>query len=179
MSDRAVLEAVELGKTYRDARREIVVLEGLALSVSAGEWLAIVGASGACFCAAAAHSASARARDASPPASLARSSCLAASARADTSPPRLAGLRRRACRRLLAQVELADWAARLRRRAAAPSGRRRTWHRGRRVRVRPPARRDVLVFVPLQRGGDAHAPGGPLRREPRAAPRHASPSSGI
>ena len=47
MSDRAVLEAVELGKTYRDARREIVVLDGLALSVSAGEWLAIVGASGA------------------------------------------------------------------------------------------------------------------------------------
>ena len=42
MSDRAVLEAVELGKTYRDARREIVVLDGLALSVSAGEWLAIV-----------------------------------------------------------------------------------------------------------------------------------------
>ncbi len=47
MSDRAVLEAVELGKTYRDARREIVVLDGLTLSVSAGEWLAIVGASGA------------------------------------------------------------------------------------------------------------------------------------
>ncbi len=47
MSDRAVLEAVELGKTYRDARREIVVLDGLALSVSVGEWLAIVGASGA------------------------------------------------------------------------------------------------------------------------------------
>jgi len=47
MSDRAVLEAVELGKTYCDARREIVVLDGLALSVSAGEWLAIVGASGA------------------------------------------------------------------------------------------------------------------------------------
>ncbi|MBL6812185.1 MAG: ATP-binding cassette domain-containing protein [Luminiphilus sp.] len=47
MSDRAVLEAVELGKTYRDARREIVVLDGLALSVAAGEWLAIVGASGA------------------------------------------------------------------------------------------------------------------------------------
>ena len=47
MSDRAVLEAVELGKTYRDARREIVVLDGLAVSVSAGEWLAIVGASGA------------------------------------------------------------------------------------------------------------------------------------
>ncbi len=47
MSDRAVLEAVELGKTYRDARREILVLNELALSVSAGEWLAIVGASGA------------------------------------------------------------------------------------------------------------------------------------
>ena len=47
MSDRAVLEAVELGKTYRDARREIVVLNELALSVSAGEWLSIVGASGA------------------------------------------------------------------------------------------------------------------------------------
>lgn len=47
MSDRAVLEAVELGKTYRDARREIVVLDGLALSVAADEWLAIVGASGA------------------------------------------------------------------------------------------------------------------------------------
>ena len=47
MSDYAVLEAVELCKTYRDARREIVVLDGLALSVAAGEWLAIVGASGA------------------------------------------------------------------------------------------------------------------------------------
>ena len=47
MSDRAVLEAVELGKTYNDARREIVVLNDLSLSVSAGEWLAIVGASGA------------------------------------------------------------------------------------------------------------------------------------
>ena len=47
MSDLGVLEAVELGKTYRDARRDIVVLDGLALSVSAGEWLAIVGASGA------------------------------------------------------------------------------------------------------------------------------------
>ena len=47
MSDCAVLEAVELCKTFRDARREIVVLDGLALSVSAGEWLAIVGASGA------------------------------------------------------------------------------------------------------------------------------------
>ena len=47
MSDRAVLEAVELGKTYHDARREIVVLNDLSLSVSAGEWLAIVGASGA------------------------------------------------------------------------------------------------------------------------------------
>ena len=47
MSDRAVLEAAELGKTYRDARREIVVLNELALSVSAGEWLSIVGASGA------------------------------------------------------------------------------------------------------------------------------------
>lgn len=47
MSDLAVLEAVELAKTYRDARRDIVVLDGLALSVSAGEWLAIVGASGA------------------------------------------------------------------------------------------------------------------------------------
>ena len=47
MSDRAVLEAVELGKTYHEARRDIVVLNELALSVSAGEWLAIVGASGA------------------------------------------------------------------------------------------------------------------------------------
>ena len=47
MSDRAVLEAVGLGKTYHDARREIVVLNELTLSVSAGEWLAIVGASGA------------------------------------------------------------------------------------------------------------------------------------
>ena len=47
MSDRAVLEAVELSKIYRDARREIVVLNELTLSVAAGEWLAIVGASGA------------------------------------------------------------------------------------------------------------------------------------
>ena len=47
MVDRGVLEAVGLGKTYHDARRELVVLNDLALSVSAGEWLAIVGASGA------------------------------------------------------------------------------------------------------------------------------------
>ena len=47
MSDRAVLEAVGLGKTYHDARRDIVVLNDLALSVSAGEWLAVVGVSGA------------------------------------------------------------------------------------------------------------------------------------
>ena len=47
MSDRGVLEATGLGKTYHDAQREIVVLNDLALSVSAGEWLAIVGASGA------------------------------------------------------------------------------------------------------------------------------------
>jgi len=47
MADRAVLEAVELGKIYHDARREIVVLNELTLSLSAGEWLAIVGASGA------------------------------------------------------------------------------------------------------------------------------------
>ena len=47
MSDRAALEAVELGKIYHDAQREIVVLNELALSVSSGEWLAIVGASGA------------------------------------------------------------------------------------------------------------------------------------
>lgn len=47
MSDHAVLEAAGLGKRYRDARREIAVLDGLTLSVAAGEWLAIVGASGA------------------------------------------------------------------------------------------------------------------------------------
>ena len=47
MSDCDVLEVVGLCKTYHDARREIVVLNELALSVSAGEWLAIVGASGA------------------------------------------------------------------------------------------------------------------------------------
>jgi len=47
MSDHAVLEATGLGKRYRDARREIAVLNDLTLSVAPGEWLAIVGASGA------------------------------------------------------------------------------------------------------------------------------------
>lgn len=47
MSDHAVLEATGLGKRYRDARREIAVLNALELSVAPGEWLAILGASGA------------------------------------------------------------------------------------------------------------------------------------
>ena len=47
MSDRPVLEATGLGKRYRDARREIAVLNALELSVAPGEWLAILGASGA------------------------------------------------------------------------------------------------------------------------------------
>ena len=44
MSDHAVLEATGLGKRYRDARREIAVLNELTLSIASGEWLAIVGA---------------------------------------------------------------------------------------------------------------------------------------
>lgn len=47
MSDHSVLEATGLGKRYRDARREIAVLNALELSVAPGEWLAILGASGA------------------------------------------------------------------------------------------------------------------------------------
>ena len=47
MSDHPVLEATGLGKRYRDARREIAVLNALDLSVAPGEWLAILGASGA------------------------------------------------------------------------------------------------------------------------------------
>ena len=47
MSDHPVLEATGLGKRYRDARREIAVLNALQLSVAPGEWLAILGASGA------------------------------------------------------------------------------------------------------------------------------------
>ena len=47
MSDQSVLEATGLGKRYRDARREIAVLNALELSVAPGEWLAILGASGA------------------------------------------------------------------------------------------------------------------------------------
>ena len=47
MSDHPVLEATGLGKRYRDARREIAVLNALELSVAPGEWLAILGASGA------------------------------------------------------------------------------------------------------------------------------------
>lgn len=47
MSNHPVLEASGLGKRYRDARREIAVLDALTLSVASGEWLAILGASGA------------------------------------------------------------------------------------------------------------------------------------
>ena len=47
MSDHPVLEATALGKRYRDARRQIAVLNALELSVAPGEWLAILGASGA------------------------------------------------------------------------------------------------------------------------------------
>ena len=47
MSDHPVLEATGLGKRYRDARREIAVVNALELSVAPGEWLAILGASGA------------------------------------------------------------------------------------------------------------------------------------
>lgn len=47
MSEQAVLSATELTKTYSDGQQTITVLEDLNLQVSAGEWLAIVGASGA------------------------------------------------------------------------------------------------------------------------------------
>jgi lipoprotein-releasing system ATP-binding protein len=47
MSNHPVLEASGLGKRYRDARREIAVLDAMTLSVAPGEWLAILGASGA------------------------------------------------------------------------------------------------------------------------------------
>jgi len=47
MSEQAVLSATGLTKTYSDCQQTITVLEDLNLEVSAGEWLAIVGASGA------------------------------------------------------------------------------------------------------------------------------------
>ena len=47
MSEQAVLSAAGLTKTYSDGQQTITVLEDLNLEVSAGEWLAIVGASGA------------------------------------------------------------------------------------------------------------------------------------
>ena len=47
MSEQAVLSATGLTKTYSDGQQTITVLEDLNLQVSAGEWLAIVGASGA------------------------------------------------------------------------------------------------------------------------------------
>ena len=47
MSEQAVLSATGLAKTYRDGQQTITVLKDLNLEVSAGEWLAIVGASGA------------------------------------------------------------------------------------------------------------------------------------
>lgn len=47
MSEQAVLSATGLTKTFSDGQQTITVLEDLNLEVSAGEWLAIVGASGA------------------------------------------------------------------------------------------------------------------------------------
>ena len=47
MSEQAVLSATGLTKTYSDGQQTITVLKDLNLEVSAGEWLAIVGASGA------------------------------------------------------------------------------------------------------------------------------------
>ena len=47
MFEQAVLSATGLTKTYSDGQQTITVLEDLNLEVSAGEWLAIVGASGA------------------------------------------------------------------------------------------------------------------------------------
>ena len=47
MPEQAVLSATGLTKTYSDGQQTITVLEDLNLQVSAGEWLAIVGASGA------------------------------------------------------------------------------------------------------------------------------------
>ena len=49
MSEQAVLSATGLTKTFSDGQQTITVLEDLNLEVSAGEWLAIVGASGACL----------------------------------------------------------------------------------------------------------------------------------
>lgn len=47
MPEQAVLSATGLTKTFSDGQQTITVLEDLNLQVSAGEWLAIVGASGA------------------------------------------------------------------------------------------------------------------------------------
>lgn len=47
MSEQPVLSASQLGKVYSDGRRDVTVLNQLDLTVSAGEWLAIVGVSGA------------------------------------------------------------------------------------------------------------------------------------
>ena len=47
MSELPVISASQLGKIYSDGRREVTVLNQLDLTVSAGEWLAIVGVSGA------------------------------------------------------------------------------------------------------------------------------------
>ena len=47
MSEQPVLSASQLGKVYSDGRRDVTVLNQLDLNVSAGEWLAIVGVSGA------------------------------------------------------------------------------------------------------------------------------------
>ena len=46
MSEQSVLSAAKLTKTYSDGRQTITVLEDLDLEVGAGEWLAVVGASG-------------------------------------------------------------------------------------------------------------------------------------
>jgi lipoprotein-releasing system ATP-binding protein len=47
MSEQPVLSASQLGKIYSDGVREVTVLNQLDLTVSGGEWLAIVGVSGA------------------------------------------------------------------------------------------------------------------------------------
>ena len=42
----AVLECIDIGRTYRDGENAVVVLKGVGLSLAPGEKIAIVGASG-------------------------------------------------------------------------------------------------------------------------------------
>lgn len=46
MSEQIILQAFGLGKTFTDGERQIEVLTELDLQITAGEWVAIIGASG-------------------------------------------------------------------------------------------------------------------------------------